>query len=99
VPLPIAEPKMSDHEAWGSRMQRGTFNPCDWARDLKRDIALYEQADAAVRKEVEENEGDDPMSDEYKSLDMARSHAASNISRHLNHDVLIAVADLILDEI
>ncbi len=93
-----AQTPLGLHEAWGSRMARGAFKPTDWARDLKRDIAAYQEADAAVRKEIEENEGDDPMSDEYKSLHLARMHAISNIHRHFNHDVLIEIADLILSK-
>jgi len=90
---------MSDHEAWSSRFARGTFDPIDWARDLKRDIASYQDADAALRKEAEENEGQDPMSDEYKSLDIQRSFAVSNVQRHLDNDILIIIADLILDRV
>lgn len=89
---------MSDHEEWESRIQRGTFNPTDWARDLKRDLATYRLAEGAVRNEVEDNEGDDPMTDEYKRLEMVRAHAASNVHRHLNHGVLSAIADLILSQ-
>lgn len=84
-----------DHEEWGSRIARGTFKPEDWAADLKRDIALYQEAAAAVRREVVENEGDDPMRGEYKVLELRRSFAASNIHRHLNHDVLLVIANLV----
>lgn len=89
---------MPDHEVWGSRMARGVFNPTDWANDLKRDIAAYRAADAAVRKEAEDNEGEDPMSGEYQLLDGRRTVARSNVERHLNFDVLIAIADLVLQQ-
>lgn len=83
------------HEEWESRMQRGTFKFRDWARDLRRDIEAYRVAAQAVRKEVDDNEGDDPMSNDYKRLDLALSHAGGNVHRHLNHGVLLAVSDLV----
>lgn len=87
--------RIDTHEERESRIRRGTFKPADWARDLKRDIAAYQVAAEAVRKEVDENEGDDPMSNEYKILEMARSAAGSNVHRHLNHGVLLAIADIV----
>jgi len=87
---------MSDqHEEWESRIQRGTFLPADWARDVKRDIAAYQVANAALRKEADENEGADPMSNEYKRLDYLRNVAASNVHRHLNHGVMSVIAGIV----
>lgn len=87
---------MSQHEEWGSRISRGMFRDGDWAKAVKRDIAICVAADAALTKEVSDNEGDDPMSDEYKRLHAERSVAASNVSRHLNHDVLVEIANFVL---
>ena len=89
---------MREHEEWGSRMRRGRFFPDEWATAVKRDIALVQSAQAALRREIDENEGDDPMSDEYKSLDTKFMHARSDVGRHLNYDVLLAIADLVLEK-
>jgi hypothetical protein len=85
-----------EHENWGSRMSRGTFKYEDWANAIKRDIAAFTKADEALRKEADENEGADPMSDEYKSLDFERTKAVSNVQRHLDHDILVVIADFVL---
>jgi hypothetical protein len=67
-----------------------------WANGLKRALKNYRQADAAVRKEVKEHEGDDPMSDQYKWLDGQRAITLNAVHLHLTHDKLLAVADFIL---
>lgn len=66
-----------------------------WAAATKADVKIYEAASERANHLYHRGESD-PMTAEYKLADMERTHAASNIHRHFNHDELLGLCEWIM---